>query len=207
MTSGISGWGSSSQLNWLLQAARQNSASSVDSFTSGTSSSTSSSGTTSTSASSSSASTSASDTTNPFQQLSSEIQNLLLALQSLGSNSSSSASSGGTTGPFGPPPPPGPPPDQLTSSSDSSSSSSTVASAYGPQGFRGHHHDSDGDNDGSAVGSASDSSSSSSASTPFASNQVQTDLGKLLADLQNAIQSYGSTAQASSVSATTQVAA
>jgi hypothetical protein len=66
--------------------------------------------------------------------------------------------------------------------------------------------DMDGDGDGSGT-SASSASSSASSSNPFSNAQVQSDLSQLLTDLQNAIQSYGSTAQSAAVASTTQVAA
>jgi hypothetical protein len=117
----------------------------------------------------------AADTASPFQQLSSEIQNLLLELQSFASQSPSTTPASGASAQSGML-------DALTSNAQDST---------GKVGLP--HHGNDGDSDDALSTLASTSSGSTSSVDPLNSAPSQSDFSKLLADLGKAIQSFGAT--------------
>ena len=185
MSSTINSAQQSSHLSWMmrtLQAEQKGASTGSSAITSGgdgfsASASTDSAPSGSASSSQKTTSTaSASDVSNPFQQLSSQLQNMLLELQSV-------ASGAGNTN---------------TAATDSSQ---TDPNGEAPVHHHHRHHaDLDGDESGSQQNAGT--GQASTANNPFSNGNVQSDITQLLTALQNA----GSTATNAAVTKPSQSA-
>jgi hypothetical protein len=200
MSLGISGAGSSSQLARLLQSmqAAQSSqaggfkpSSITDSLSSDSiSSDTGASGGTDvgqTLSSSTLKAAAATDTSTPFQQLSTDIQNLLLELQSFAGQTPSSNAAIDTS--------------KQPGSVLSGLIGDTQSKAQEAEGRLGQPiHGDDGDGDDAKLASPTSSTGTNS----LDSNPLKTDFSQLLTDLQKAIQSFSAPSSAPAMTANTQ---